>query len=45
MLLQDGYWLRLLVHVAMNLGLLAVEAGSQPGGDVGGKPQALSRQT
>jgi hypothetical protein len=40
--LQDGDRLWLQARVAMNLGLLAVEAGSRPGGDVGG---ALSRQT
>jgi hypothetical protein len=27
-LLRDGDWLRLQAHVTMNLGLLAVEAGS-----------------
>ncbi len=36
--LRDGDRLRLQVGVAMNLGLLAEEAGSRPGGDVGGEP-------
>jgi hypothetical protein len=36
--LQDGDQLRLQGRVAMNLGLLAVEAGSRSGGDVGGEP-------
>jgi hypothetical protein len=38
MSLQDGDWLRLQARVVMNLGLLAVKAGSRPGGDVGGEP-------
>jgi hypothetical protein len=38
MSLQDRDWLGLQVHVGMDLGLLAVEAGSRPGGDVAGKP-------
>jgi hypothetical protein len=38
MLLRDGDWLQLQAGVAMNLGLLAVEAGSRPGGNVSGKP-------
>jgi hypothetical protein len=37
-LLQEGDRLQLQACVAKNLGLLAVEAGSQPGGDVGGEP-------
>ncbi len=36
--LQDGDRLRLQAGVAMNLGLLAVEAGLRPGGDVSGEP-------
>jgi hypothetical protein len=36
--LRDGDRLRLQVGVVMNLGLLAVEAGSRPGSDVGGEP-------
>jgi hypothetical protein len=35
--LRDGDWLRLHSCVVMNLGLLAVEAGSQPGSDVIGE--------
>jgi hypothetical protein len=37
-LLLDGERLWLQARVAMNLGLLAVEAGPRPGDDVGGKP-------
>jgi hypothetical protein len=36
--LWDGDWLWLQAGVAMNLGLLVVEAGSRPGSDVGREP-------
>ncbi len=35
--LRDGDWLRLQACVAINLGLLAVEAGMRPGSDVVGE--------
>ncbi len=38
MSLRDGDLLWLQARVAMNFGLLAVEAGPRPGGDVGGEP-------
>jgi hypothetical protein len=38
--MRDGDWLQLQAGVAINLGPLAVEAGSRPGVDVGGKPSS-----